>query len=72
MGRLFLPGMVVSAENQGTFSDYHGFYPDGNHLPEYGYNTGDSWRERTLCGCFSTESISSAGYYTAGSRLSKN
>ena len=24
MGRLFLPGMVVSAENQGTFSDYHG------------------------------------------------
>ena len=23
MGRLFLPGLVVSAENQGTFSDRH-------------------------------------------------
>ena len=40
MGRLFLPGMVVSAENQGTFSDYHDASGDGGYAVDF-----------VFCGC---------------------
>ena len=68
---LFLPASVVSAENQGTFSDYH--FDERN----YHYQTGGYWETvATRCGLWLE--IHSLNYSSAdakngfSSRLSKN
>ena len=68
MGRLFLPGLVVSAENQGTFSDYHLNYPEPDVIccgpDDVYYNSSSS-------GMFSIHERS-ISYHLFSSRLSKN
>ena len=68
MGRLFLPGMVVSAENQGTFSDYH--TDNGMYLTI----AGCSWDYTiTFCGMFTNfNTTDGRAWYSICSRLSKN
>ena len=71
MGRLFLPGLVVSAENQGTFSDYHWFVPSSNCDIAYC----GSFGLLRQCGLFACDfrplnNISDRAHW--GSRLSKN
>jgi hypothetical protein len=69
---LFLPGTVVSAENQGTFSDYHDA-ASGHVL------TGEWWIYEHLayaiyhCGIYDYGACSYSCYdFGTGSRLSKN
>ena len=71
MDRLFLPGMVVSAENQGTFSDYHDNSGDGgsSFWPIYG----SLGRNEMTCGIFCDNDCPKTLYTSGlGSRLSKN
>ena len=69
MGRLFLPGQVVSAENQGTFSDYHDNSGDGGSgfCPVYGC----TFRLDSMSGIFH-DNDEGPSWVEAGSRLSKN
>ena len=82
IGRLFLPGLVVSAENQGTFSDYHayefvnepiGWFMFGGGWSVYSFAK-DSPRTPSAGGLFREHEQSTRyGYFeTIGSRLSKN
>ena len=69
MGRLFVPGQVVSAENQGTFSDYHYQY-DGYYS---GMLAGVNNYTPQACGCFDYGYYVNNGLHVLiGSRLSKN
>ena len=77
MGRLFLPGQVVSAENQGTFSDYH-FNDNKEAKLEQAYG-GSYWQYVTDVGCGifldnDGRAEFEPGTYGSdlGSRLSKN
>ena len=65
---LFLPGMVVSAENQGTFSDYHWHEPDSSILL-----SGGTWEGLSEAGVMISDIWGPAeSLYRVGSRLSKN
>lgn len=74
MGRLFLPGQVVSAENQGTFSDYHWLEARTRWLAFAG---GAYW-DGYVCGIFAQDLYGAEYYGSEGgtevvcSRLSKN
>ena len=75
MGRLFLPGQVVSAENQGTFSDYHSIYNwSGTRSPAYVFN--GAWLGSNQVGMYASDLFSYGNGSTSdeylGSRLSKN
>ena len=67
---LFLPGQVVSAENQGTFSDYHA--PETANSNEF--FTGQHAVTINSCGVFAEYMTitQSANKVYLGSRLSKN
>jgi len=66
-GILFLPGLVVSAENQGTFSDYHVYQQEVNLL------VGQPWVAGSGSGIYSRGAFYDSSYHEwVSSRLSKN
>ena len=68
---LFLPASVVSAENQGTFSDYHNEHWGGQSIA---FSSGAWWQFDTRAGLFTGETgaASAETMNEVGSRLSKN
>ena len=77
MGRLFLPGLVVSAENQGTFSDTHcPTYEISDELPIV--IVGDDSSPLSESGIFCVQALHHNWGFglnvsiALGSRLSKN
>ena len=79
---LFLPGQVVSAENQGTFSDYHFVHPSTDYFQAIIHMlAGDMWTgyyefeqagNISAPGIFFDQIFSCDGITEVCSRLSKN